>query len=214
MKKLFLHILKNIPLILLSIGVAVFIWIFATISSDPTEEGRFSNLVTIETVGLADDMVITSGLPYSVSINLRAPNSIWRRISLERVTAKAIIDVTGLEPGTHQVPIDIRFANQTDVLLRDAFLRQYIAQFSRNGIRLGRIEIPLFTQHGNSFLSVGSVCIGSAVHNGVSYGSSRIHFCTTFRPFSSFQASFSRKHTYIVHNFPCVVNQRTGELSF
>ncbi|MBQ6509261.1 MAG: hypothetical protein IJI07_07295 [Flexilinea sp.] len=108
MKKLFLHILKNIPLILLSIGVAVFIWIFATISSDPTEEGRFSNLVTIETVGLADDMVITSGLPYSVSINLRAPNSIWRRISLERVTAKAIIDVTGLEPGTHQVPIDIQ----------------------------------------------------------------------------------------------------------
>lgn len=108
MKKLFLHILKDIPLILLSIALAFFIWIFATISSDPTEEGRFSNTVTIETVGLSDDMVITSGLPYTVSINLRAPNSVWRRISLERITAKAIVDVTGLEPGTHQVPISIQ----------------------------------------------------------------------------------------------------------
>ena len=108
MKKLFLHILKNIPLILLSIALATFIWIFATISSDPTEEGRFPNTASIETVGLSENMVITSGLPYAVSVNLRAPNSIWRRISLERVSAKAIIDVTGLEPGTHQVPINVQ----------------------------------------------------------------------------------------------------------
>lgn len=108
MKKIILHILKDIPLILLSILLAFFIWVFATISSDPTEEGRFSQTVTIETAGLSDDMIITGGLPYTVSINLRAPNSVWRRISLERIQAKAVIDVTGLEAGTHQVPIDIQ----------------------------------------------------------------------------------------------------------
>ena len=108
MKKLFLAFLKDIPLILLSIFLAFLIWVFATISSDPTEEGRFSQTVSIETVGLEDDMIITNGLPYTVSINLRAPNSVWRRISLERITGKAIIDVTGLEPGVHQVPIDIQ----------------------------------------------------------------------------------------------------------
>ncbi len=108
MKKLFLAFLKDIPLILLSILLAFLIWVFATISSDPTEEGRFSQTVSIETVGLEDDMIITNGLPYTVSINLRAPNSVWRRISLERITGKAIIDVTGLEPGVHQVPIDIQ----------------------------------------------------------------------------------------------------------
>ncbi len=108
MKKLFLAFLKDIPLILLSILLAFLIWVFATISSDPTEEGRFSQTVSIETVGLEDDMLITNGLPYTVSINLRAPNSVWRRISLERITGKAIIDVTGLEPGVHQVPIDIQ----------------------------------------------------------------------------------------------------------
>lgn len=108
MKKIFLHILKDIPLILMCILLAFFIWIFATMTTDPTEEGRFSQTVTIETVGLEEDMIITSGLPYTVSINLRAPNSIWRRISLERIQAKAIVDVTGLEPGVHQVPITIQ----------------------------------------------------------------------------------------------------------
>lgn len=108
MKKLLLHILKDIPLILTCILLAFFIWIFATMTTDPTEEGRFSQTVTIETAGLDEDHIITSGLPYTVSINLRAPNSVWRRISLERIQAKAIIDVTGLEPGTHQVPISIQ----------------------------------------------------------------------------------------------------------
>ena len=63
MKKIFLHILKDIPLILMCIFLAFFIWIFATMTSDPTEEGRFSQTVTIETVGLGEDMIITNGLP-------------------------------------------------------------------------------------------------------------------------------------------------------
>ena len=108
MKKIILHILKDIPLILMCILLAFFIWIFATMTTDPTEEGRFSQTVTIETVGLEEGMIITNGLPYTVSINLRAPNSVWRRIALERIQAKAIIDVTGLEPGVHQVPITIQ----------------------------------------------------------------------------------------------------------
>ena len=108
MKKLFLQFLKDIPLIILCIFLAFFIWIFATMTSDPTEEGRFSQTITIETVGLAENCMITSGLPSSVSVNLRAPNSVWRRISMERVQGKAIIDVTGLEPGTHQIPISVQ----------------------------------------------------------------------------------------------------------
>lgn len=108
MKKIFLEILKDIPLILVCILLAFFVWVFATMTTDPTEEGRFSQTVSIETIGLEEDMMVTSGLPYTVSINLRAPNSIWRRISLERTQAKAIVDVTGLEPGVHTVPITVQ----------------------------------------------------------------------------------------------------------
>ena len=56
MKKIFLHILKDIPLILMCILLAFFIWIFATMTTDPTEEGRFSQTVTIETAGLDEEI--------------------------------------------------------------------------------------------------------------------------------------------------------------
>ena len=108
MKRIFLQILKDIPLILLSILLAFFIWVFATMTSDPTEEGRFSQTITIETVGLDENCMITSGLPTSVSSNLRAPNSVWRRISMERVQGKAVLDVSGLGPGTYQIPIAVQ----------------------------------------------------------------------------------------------------------
>ncbi|MBQ6520655.1 MAG: hypothetical protein IJI14_18260 [Anaerolineaceae bacterium] len=108
MKKFILQVLKNIPLIVLCILLAFFIWVFATMTTDPTEEGRFTQTITIETVGLDEEYIITSGMPNSVSVNLRAPNSIWRRISMERVQGKAIIDVTNLEPGTHQIPINVQ----------------------------------------------------------------------------------------------------------
>ena len=77
-------------------------------TSDPTEEGRFSQTITIETVGLDENCMITSGLPTSVSSNLRAPNSVWRRISMERVQGKAVLDVSGLGPGTYQIPIAVQ----------------------------------------------------------------------------------------------------------
>ena len=84
MKKLFLQFLKDIPLMALCIFLAFFIWIFATMTSDPTEEGRFSQTITIETVGLAENCMITSGLPSSVSVNLdknkrtRTKRKMWR----------------------------------------------------------------------------------------------------------------------------------------
>ena len=108
MKNLFKRFIKDIPLMLVCIFLAFFVWIFSTMTSDPTEEGRFSQTISIEIVGLGENEIITTGIPGSVSANLRAPSSVWRRISLERVPAKAIIDVTDLGPGTHQIPVDVQ----------------------------------------------------------------------------------------------------------
>ena len=109
MKNFILRVLRNIPLLLLSLVIAAGIWAFATISGDPTEESRFTQGVSVEVVGLPEDYIITSDLPTTININLIAPNSVWRRMSLERTTAKAVIDVTDLEPGTYELPIDIQF---------------------------------------------------------------------------------------------------------
>ena len=109
MKNFILRVLRNIPLLLLSLVIAAGIWAYATISGDPTEESRFTQGVSVEVVGLPDDYIVTNNLPLTININLLAPNSVWRRMSLERTQAKAVIDVTGLEPGTYELPIDIQF---------------------------------------------------------------------------------------------------------
>ena len=109
MRNFILRVLRNIPLLLLSLVIAAGIWAFATISGDPTEEGRFTQGVSVEVVGLPEDYIITSELPTTVNINVLAPNSVWRRMSLERTTAKAVIDVTDLEAGTYELPINIQF---------------------------------------------------------------------------------------------------------
>ncbi len=109
MKNFILRVLRNIPLLLLSLVIAAGIWAYATISGDPTEESRFTQGVSVEIVGLPDDYIVTNNLPLTININLLAPNSVWRRMSLERTQAKAVIDVTGLEPGTYELPIDIQF---------------------------------------------------------------------------------------------------------
>ena len=164
MKKILLHILKDIPLILTCIFLAFLIWIFATMTTDPTEEGRFSQTVTIGTACLDEDHIITSGLPYTVSINLRAPNSVWRRISLERIQAKAIIDVTGLEPGTHQVPITIQIGispiqvvsftpNTANVTIEKYETRDYEVTVDESG------EIPTAFRAETPVLSQNTVSI-------------------------------------------------------
>ena len=168
MKKIFLQILKDIPLILVSILLALLVWVYATISSDPAEEGRFSGQVSIETVGLEENMIITSGMPYTVLVNLRAPNSIWRRISLERIQGKATIDVTGLTPGTHEVPIKteigispveiLSFSPSTATITIEKYeTREYQVEVNETG------EIPTAFRAGTPVVSPETVSISGTV---------------------------------------------------
>ena len=168
MKKLILQILKDIPLMLFSLFLAVMVWVYATVSSDPAEEGRFSGQVIIETTGLEDDMLITSGLPYNVIINLRAPNSVWRKISLDRTQAKAIIDVTGLEDGTYELPINIEIdaspvqvisysPNMATVTIEKYETREYSVEVDESG------DIPTAFRAGTPEVTPGTVSISGTV---------------------------------------------------
>ena len=168
MKKLALQILKDIPLMLFSLVLAVMVWVYATVSSDPAEEGRFSGQVVIETAGLEDDMLITNGLPYNVIINLRAPNSVWRKLSLDRTQAKAIIDVTGLDTGTYEVPISIEIdaspiqvvsyaPNMATVTIEKYETREYTVEVDESG------DIPTAFRAGIPEVTPETVSISGTV---------------------------------------------------
>lgn len=107
MKNFFSIICKNLSTVLLSLVIALAIWVIATSRSDPTEVGRFYYGVETTLVGLDENLVLTDSLPENYVIYLRAPNSVWREINNLRPTAKAVIDVTGLKAGEYDVPVKI-----------------------------------------------------------------------------------------------------------
>lgn len=107
MIRFFRAIGKFIPTLTLSIILAMTIWIVAITQDDPTEERRFTNPVTVELRGLAEDLIMTNTLPETVNILMRAPASTWSAILNQRIGATAVIDVSGLEAGEHTVPIAI-----------------------------------------------------------------------------------------------------------
>ncbi len=108
MKKQMVSFLKNLSSIGIAFVLALTVWVVAITSTDPTEERRFGNTVTVELVGLEEGLVMTNTLPEQITINLRAPASIWKQITNSRLSAKAIVDVTGLQPGEYEIPLKIQ----------------------------------------------------------------------------------------------------------
>ena len=103
---------KLIPLIIVSLLVALVVWILAVTSSDPSETRTYAKPVPIEVVGQSTNLVITNDLPESVTVNLRAPVSIWENLNSGKATVRAFIDLSGVQAGTHttqiQVQVDIK----------------------------------------------------------------------------------------------------------
>lgn len=99
---------RNLPTLLLSFFLAVMVWAMAVNSIDPSVEKVYPNPVKIEVIGQAPNLVITNTLPQTISLTLRAPNSIWNSLLNEKAPVRAIVDLSGLSVGPHVVPVQIQ----------------------------------------------------------------------------------------------------------
>lgn len=99
---------KSIPTILLSIVVSLTVWVAAVTEADPSETRAYPNSVPIEIIGQPTDLVITTELPDSISLNLRAPVSIWSTMLTEKAPVRALIDLSGVNTGEHVIPVQIQ----------------------------------------------------------------------------------------------------------
>lgn len=99
---------KIIPLILTSLIVAVAVWILAVTSSDPSETRAYPKPVPIEIIGQSTNLVIINDLPESVTINLRAPNSIWETLNTGKASVRAFIDLSSVEAGEYTTPVQVQ----------------------------------------------------------------------------------------------------------
>lgn len=97
-----------IPTLLLSFALAVAVWISAITSSDPVEERIFPRTIPIEIIGQDPAMILTAKETDQLTLRLSAPQSIWDRLTNDRVPVRALVDLSGLGTGEHDLPIQIQ----------------------------------------------------------------------------------------------------------
>jgi YbbR domain-containing protein len=100
--------LKILPTFLLAFILALAVWAIAVTASDPTEERIYPRAVEIEMIGQSPGLMLTSDIHDQITLTLSAPQSIWDRLINDNIPVRAIVDLSGLGPGTHDLPIQIQ----------------------------------------------------------------------------------------------------------
>lgn len=103
---------RSIPTLILSFFLAVAVWISAVNAADPVVQRSLARQVTIERVGQNADLVILNEVPNQMTVSISAPQSVWDRITNDRASVRASVDLTGLGPGTHTVPVTVNVLAQ------------------------------------------------------------------------------------------------------
>ncbi len=98
---------SNIRTFLLALVLAVAVWISAVTSADP-DEVRTLNSIPLEIIGQDSSLIMTSEIPSSVEVTLRAPHSIWEQLTAQENSVQATLDLSGLSTGEHTLDIEIR----------------------------------------------------------------------------------------------------------
>ncbi len=97
----------NIRTFLLALVLALAVWISAVTSADPDEE-RILSSIPLEIIGQDPALIVTSDLPSSVEVTLRAPSSIWEQLTAQENSVQATLDLSGISTGIHTLDIEIR----------------------------------------------------------------------------------------------------------
>ena len=104
------RLLKNMPTLLLAFILAIAVWISAVTAADPTVEKTYPRTVSIEMIGKDPNLVMVSDSPSPVNLTLSAPQSIWDRLTIELSAVRAVVDLSGLEAGTYDLPVTIQIS--------------------------------------------------------------------------------------------------------
>lgn len=100
---------QNIRTILLALILAIAVWISAVTAADPNEV-RSPLAVPLEIVGQDPSLVITSEIPSTIEVTLRAPRSVWEQLTAQETPVRAVLDLSNLSAGEHVQPIQIQIS--------------------------------------------------------------------------------------------------------
>jgi YbbR domain-containing protein len=99
-------IISNLSTLLLAAVLAVVVWISAVTAANPNVEQ--TRPVPLEILGLDPDMLVVGNVPTQVRVTLEAPSSVMDSMSASENAVQAWVDVSGLEPGTHDLQVEVQ----------------------------------------------------------------------------------------------------------
>ncbi len=102
------RIADNLRLLLWALVLALAVWVAAVTSSDPDEVRVYPTPINIQIVGQASGLIITGSIPHQTQITMRAPRSVWNQLTAKPDSVRAVLDLSGLKPGQHQLKLQIQ----------------------------------------------------------------------------------------------------------
>lgn len=107
-------LLSNLSSFILALFLGIVIWVVAVNSENPlrTEDNFPPQGIPIELEDVPEGLVPLTGGGQRVFLRLRAPEDVWPRIEPNRF--RAWVDLEGLEPGLHELPVEVEQAQPAD----------------------------------------------------------------------------------------------------
>jgi YbbR domain-containing protein len=108
---------RNIRTFLLAFFLAGAVWVSAVTSADPDETRSYPMPVSIEIIGQDPGLLITNNFTSEVELVLRAPQSVWKQLTEDSKSVRAVVDISNLDAGLHHVPIQVQVSFQPVLVL-------------------------------------------------------------------------------------------------
>lgn len=101
-------IATNLRLFLLALVLAIAVWVSAVTAADPDETRLYPAAIPIEYIGQEPSLVLSAPPPASAQVTLQAPRSIWEKLIAQKNAVRVIVDLTGLDAGSHHVAVRVQ----------------------------------------------------------------------------------------------------------
>lgn len=108
MLAIFQKIAKNFSTLLLAFGLSLAVWISAVSAADPTEDQLYPRQVPVELIGQDPGLILTNESNNRISLTLSAPHSIWTQLISDPSLVRAVVDLSGITPGTQELNVQIQ----------------------------------------------------------------------------------------------------------
>lgn len=147
--------------LLLSLLLALAVWIVASLEENPFQERDLNAPVGIDVVNLEPGLIITNEFPQTTRVRMLAQQATWLTLGADDVTVVA--DLNGLGAGEHEIELEYEVDEQASVrsmnpghvriVLEELIEREMPIQVKLDG------EVPIGSVRGEASVSPGLVMV-------------------------------------------------------